>query len=476
MILHMFGILSILPGSIGNFRFLKIITIVIPVLLILILGILRHLFFEKIHPLILDGLLLCVVIIFAVFFSRFVFKSMARIQEDYKQRNWELNILNEIALTVNESLDLNVMLPGTMQKLNQVTRADSGDLFLIDERSRELLYSLHVGISAEASKLDPDLLMNGGLTGEVFHPDEVVIIQDMRNYENVFTAPLVAAGFRSLALVPIKSKNGNMGVLGLLSLKPEHFKLNEARLFNSISNLIAVAVENARRYEKVQAMAVAEERDRISKELHDGLAQVLGFVITKSQATRQILRKMAVANDYLVELENVAQEVYTDTREDILGLRTAISGDRDMISSLRGYLKRYSQMYGIKATLEVGDQIVPSLSPQVELQAIRIMQEALSNIRKHAEATHALVRVTANLNEVTLIIEDDGKGFDTRTLGQNDFSKFGIRTSRERAESIHSRLDIESIPEHGTKVTLSIPLNFPQSSAERGEEIENTDS
>jgi signal transduction histidine kinase len=104
------------------------------------------------------------------------------------------------------------------------------------------------------------------------------------------------------------------------------------------------------------------------------------------------------------------------------------------------------------------------------------MQEVLSNIRKHAEATHVLVKVATSDNEVTLRIEDDGKGFDIGELGPSDYSKFGIRTIKERAESVHSRLNIESKPEHGTKVTLSIPLNLPPPSAQRGEEIENTDS
>lgn len=377
---------------------------------------------------------------------------------------------------MNESLDLKIMLPYAMQKLIDTIGADSSDLFLIDEKSHEQVYTLHVGASSEKTKLDPGLLMKDRQISEAVRANEIVIIQDLNNSESPAIAALRAAGFRSLALIPIKSKHATMGVFELFSFKPNLFKFSEINLFAHISNLIAVAIENARRYEKVQAMAVAEERERISKELHDGLAQVLGFVITRSQATRKILRKIAVANDYLVELENVAQDIYTDTREDILGLRIAYSGDRDMVSALREYLKHFSQMHGIKSTFEVGDQIIPDLSPHVELQAIRIIQEALSNIRKHAEATQVFVKVTASANEVILSIQDDGKGFDVSQIEQNDFSKFGIRTSRERAESIHSKLDIESSPEHGTKVTLSIPLNLPLSSAEKSEESESTDS
>ena len=473
---RIFGKFPFFPDGAGNPRILRIIVIVSPALFIFLLELLRHLIFEETRPTIADSLLLLSVVILAAFFYRLVFSLMESTQQENLRRNRELGILNEIAATVNESLNLNVLLLQAMEKLIQVTKADSGELFLINERSRELSYTLHVGISTGVSKADSSSFTKDGLVGEVAKSNEPVIIQDIKNSESAFTTALAVAGFRSLAVVPLKSRGGFVGVFGLLSLKPGHFKLNDASLLINISNQIAVAIENARLYEKVQAVAIVEERERIAKELHDGLAQVLGYVITKSQATRQILNKIAVATDYLVELENVAQDVYTDTREGILGLRTAISGDRDMVSLLREYLTRFSQMHCIKTTLEVGEQVIPSMSPQVELQAIRIVQEALSNIRKHAEATHALVKVATSENEVTFVVEDDGKGFDIDKLGQSGRLTFGIRTIKERAESIHSRLDIESKPEHGTKVTLSIPLNLPPPSAQRGEEIESTDS
>lgn len=464
------------PDGTGSLRILKIIAIVSPALFILLLELLRHTIFEETRPMLLGNLLeLVIVVAAAFFFSRLVFGVINKVQEENLRRNRELAILNEVAQTVNESLELNVLLCRAMDKLIEVTAADSGELFLVDETSRELVHTLHGGLSTEVFKGDIRLKMSDGLIGQAARSNEPVVIQDLKNAQNGQTTALADAGVRSLAIVPLRSRSDTVGVVGLFSLKPDHFKLNEVGLLTNIGNQIAGAIENARLYEKVQAVAVLEERERISKELHDGLAQVLGYVITKSQAVRQLLRKMTVATDYLVELENVAQEVYTDTREAILGLRTAISGDRTMVSAIREYLARFTQMHGIKTTLEVGDRIIPSLSPQVELQAIRIVQEVLSNIRKHAEATRATVKVAAEDHAVTMVIEDDGKGFDIDKLGEGDWSKFGIRTIKERAESIHSRLGIESSPESGTRVTLSIPLT-PQPPAEQGEGNENTDS
>jgi signal transduction histidine kinase len=110
------------------------------------------------------------------------------------------------------------------------------------------------------------------------------------------------------------------------------------------------------------------------------------------------------------------------------------------------------------------------------LQALRIVQEALSNVRKHAEATRAIVKVAAGDNDVTIVVEDDGKGFDVNKAGKGDWTKFGLRNMKERADSIYANLFVESRPENGTKVTLSIPLTFSQGPGEEGEEIESTDS
>jgi two-component system nitrate/nitrite sensor histidine kinase NarX len=306
--------------------------------------------------------------------------------------------------------------------------------------------------------------------------DQHVIITNPMNFQGRPIASLVTAGVRSLAVVPLKSMSDTVGIACLFSLKRNNFGLNKKGLFFNIGNRIAMAIERARLYEKVQALAVLEERERISSELHDGLAQVLSYVITKSQATRQLLQKLTEANDFLGEIENVAQELYTDTREAIVGLRTAISGDRNMVSAIRDYVERFKQMHNIKTEFVITDLIIPSLSPQVELQAIRIVQEALSNIRKHAEATHAVISITKGDDAIIISVKDDGKGFDADILHNEDFTKIGLQNMKERANRIHSGLLIESSPQNGTEVTLRIPTNSFQISTEESREIENFNS
>jgi signal transduction histidine kinase len=470
------GRLTSFPGDGKTLKILKIITIASPALFIALLELLRYTIFDETRPTIWAiGALVFIVTVAAFFFSRLVFAAIDRVQNENRLRMRELAALSEINQTVIEFNTLNGLLNRVMDKLLQITSADIGELYLVEEQSRDLFLTLGSGSLGDGFTQEMKLQLKETLMTEGAKSDRPMIEINIKSSGNSPFAFLADAGVHSFATIPLKSRSGVIGVVCLFSLKAEFFEMDESSLLLNIGNPIASAIENARLYENVQAKAVLEERERISTELHDGLAQVLSYVITKSQATRQLLKKMTEANDYLVELENVAQEMYTDTREVILGLRTAISGDRSMVSALREYAARFNQMHNIKTELMVGDRIIPALPPQTELQVIRIVQEALSNVRKHAEATRATINITAGDNDVTIVVEDDGKGFDIKKA-RRDWSKFGLRNMKERANGIHGNLQIESSPDIGTKVILILPLTSSQVVGREGEESENTGS
>lgn len=462
---------SLFPNAGKSLTLLKVITIVSPVLFFFLLEVLRRTVFKEFLPTIWFNLsLFFIILVAAFFFSRLVFAVIDRLQRENLQRMQELAILNEVYRIVDESHNLNTLLKRAMHKLVQITAADCGELYLFNEQSHDLMHTLHVGLMEDVFKQETQSQLKERLMKEGTRLNQQVIMENLADFQGGLNLSLADMGILSSIIIPLRSRDTTSGIAYLFSTHPKHFKPDESDLLVDVGSRIAVAIERARLYNKVQAMAVLEERERISAELHDGLAQVLGYVITKSQATRQLLRKMATASDYLVELEKVAQEVYMDTREAILGLSTAISGDRNMVSALREYAVRFTQMNGIKTDLiTIDDNVIPSLSPQIELQAIRIVQEALSNIRKHSGATSVKIQVAAEENEVTIAVEDDGKGFDVEKNGEEDWTKFGLRNMKERANSIKGTLLVESKPEAGTKITLGIPLTFSQTALEEGE-------
>ena len=128
------------------------------------------------------------------------------------------------------------------------------------------------------------------------------------------------------------------------------------------------------------------------------------------------------------------------------------------MSTLKEYIFRFSQLSNIKTELEISDGRPPALPTTIELQVIRIIQESLTNVRKHARANHAWVRFVTRGEQAEIVIEDDGQGFDSTRIRRGDWPQFGLQTMRERAESVKGTLDIRSTPGKGTKVTLRVPL------------------
>ena len=157
------------------------------------------------------------------------------------------------------------------------------------------------------------------------------------------------------------------------------------------------------------------------------------------------------------ELEDVAgvcHEAYRDVREAILGLREADRGDRTLIESLGRYAAAFSRQNGIVTRFTTVGPPDLALEPGREVQVLRIVQEALTNARKHSGARHIRVHVASDDVRATFSVTDDGRGFDPATLSE---SGFGLSTMRERAESVDGRLEVDTGPGRGTRVLVAVP-------------------
>jgi signal transduction histidine kinase len=229
-------------------------------------------------------------------------------------------------------------------------------------------------------------------------------------------------------------------------------------VFNEITELKRA---QALLFQHQRSLATLEERDRIARELHDSLGQVLGYVNVQAQAIRELLAhgETATADAHLAQLANVAKDAHTDVREYILCVRTAVSPERGFVSALQQYLQRFSQNYGIRTELNGPEALkARGLQPTTEVQLLRIVQEALSNVRKHSSARAVRVNLTVDADQAEVVIEDDGRGFDPVQLAVGDRQHFGVGIMRERAEEIGGTLEVQSAPEQGTRVIVRVPL------------------
>jgi signal transduction histidine kinase len=158
----------------------------------------------------------------------------------------------------------------------------------------------------------------------------------------------------------------------------------------------------------------------------------------------------------LDQLADAAREVYTDAREGINALRTELGPGLDFRQAIEQYLERWQSQSGITGRLSVEGEL--QLPATVELQLLRILQEALANTRKHSGASNVDVALRQHDGRVFASVVDDGAGFDPAGLKRSDFPRFGLAIMRERAESIDGRLEVSSQPGGGTQVRIEVPL------------------
>ncbi|TCL70732.1 PAS domain S-box-containing protein [Hydrogenispora ethanolica] len=216
----------------------------------------------------------------------------------------------------------------------------------------------------------------------------------------------------------------------------------------------------ARLLEQQKALAILTERDRISRELHDGQGQIWGYFNMQLEAARSLIARnnAAGAAELLAQLAGVVRTVHAGIRESIDGLQTAAAAAGDLLQRLSEYLDWFGRNYGIRTELAVaGESLAGKLSPVTEAQLLRIVQEALANAKKHANPSRILVTVAGGAGRATITVEDDGCGFEPDP-GQRNRGSYGLKIMRERAEDIGGELRVESAVGSGTRVTVSVRL------------------
>ncbi len=218
--------------------------------------------------------------------------------------------------------------------------------------------------------------------------------------------------------------------------------------------LEALHLQNAR------SQATLEERERLAREMHDLLSQALGFLKLKAAVIDDLLTRgqIAKAQASVREVKEVARETYFDVREAIFGLHHLGSRQGEFVPALAEFLAVYRTHYGVPVYLVADEQSPPSFSPDVTLQLMRIIQEALTNVRKHSNAHEVKVQLEQVDHHWRIVVEDDGQGFDPKRMSNSGQQSLGLQIMRERASSIGAQFEVDSRPDGGTRVAVCIPL------------------
>ncbi len=262
---------------------------------------------------------------------------------------------------------------------------------------------------------------------------------------------------RAWAARPMRGPGGLLGELCVVRAG-RAFTVQERSLLGALADMAAIAVRTARLHEAEEQWTIHAERDRIARELHDSLAQVLG-VIHLQLRSLETRAKDEASHGMAAELSGIAEtadEAYRDVREAILGLRETVREDGGFEGSLREYLRKYSRQTGIAATFACEGEARRALSPRVEVQLLRVVQEALTNTRKHSHAKRVSVSMDCTGQVAILTIEDDGVGFDPSTVARSMEGGFGLASMRERVEQIGGRIAVHTAPNEGTIVRVEL--------------------
>lgn len=390
------------------------------------------------------------------------FDLLSRLERRLERRGREFAALHESVEEMYGEPEFAGVLQKVADRAVALSRARYGALLLANS-SGTVSHFVTSGMRARVRGVDfaPDPGGDGGSEagGDGAVGGEISFrLVDVEDDPGAFGFP-IGHGLRPLLSAPIDCKEPFTGRLYVAErVGASEFTDHDQETLAFFADAAAIAIDNAYLNDLLRSYAVAEERSRIGGEIHDGMAQILAYVNTKAQAVEAHIEadRPNEAREQLDQLAGAARMAYTDAREGILALRTQAGPRRTFVEALELFVEAWQAQSGIPAELKVHGEV--NLGPMVELQLLRVVQEALANVRKHSGADRALVSIERMPGSLAVLVQDNGVGFDPATMARTDFPRFGLAIMRERAESVGGTLEVDSSPGGGTRVRINVPF------------------
>jgi signal transduction histidine kinase len=372
--------------------------------------------------------------------------------------------LGQVAEEITSELELDRILPKVMQIAVDIVETDGGVIALLDEVRNVITYPYLYRLPQELA--DVTVSKGEGLSGEVMTTGKPTVIDNYKAYGRAVPA-FVNAGLTSVTVVPIVSGDRTFGALSILSInKVKSFSERDVAILTAIGRQAGIAIENAYLYENMRfyarriTQAQESERKRIARELHDDTIQSLIALTRHMEAlttSSDGLSPSAIARIEALQVEtgNVIKRVRRFSQD----LRPSILDDLGLFPTLEEMTTNLNREEGLQAEFRVqGEE--RRLSTEVELTLFRIAQEALNNVRRHAQASRVVTEVEISDSAIRLTVEDDGIGFKPPTLADHPASATGLGLigMHERARLLSGTLVIDSAPGEGTRVLVNVPV------------------
>ena len=373
---------------------------------------------------------------------------------ELEEKHERLESLYEVTALVARATTLDELAQGFVKSITRIAHADAVALRWSDQANQRYLMLAAHGLPS--AMVDAELCIDKGDC----HCGSATPLKGLRVIPiHAITTPTLQhcakAGFDTVVNIPVYFHDKLMGEIDLFFNTRVSPSIAERSLLEALSSQLASAMENLRLNALEKEAAVSQERHLLSRELHDSIAQSLAFLKIQVQ-----LMRTAVQSGNANEIKKVVEEIdlgvresYADVRELLLNYRTRTNTE-DIEPALATTLRKFEHQSGLTATLTMQGQGLP-LPPDLQIQVLHIVQEALSNVRKHARASQVWLNVNQQ-PEWRFEVRDDGLGFIPQN-DQLDETHVGLRIMSERAQRIGAELSITSTPGLGSTVTLTMP-------------------
>lgn len=371
---------------------------------------------------------------------------------DIEEKNRELAALYEIAAYLAAPAEIEALCCGVLEKLCALLGAQAGAARLIDAKTQEMEVIASLNMPEHLLQAEARLPVGTCLCGQA--AANGCAVTERPADQSGLLLHCSKSGLPAMVAIPIMSKHQVFGIYNLFFGEPRQLATNEVQLLEAVGQHLGVAIDNLRLAVREKEMAVSEERNLLAQELHDSIAQSLAFLNIQAQMLQGSLQsgQLDPAREELSRMREGIQESYDNVRELLVHFRIKVE-HADLGDAIRSALDKFEGQTGIRTHFERhGEQAVPTAASPIQI--LHIVQEALSNVRKHAAAEEVWVAMDCD-DDFVITVRDDGLGFDPAVeLG---VEHVGIGIMRERAHRIGARLALNSEPGRGTCVTLALP-------------------
>ncbi|NCF64834.1 MAG: GAF domain-containing protein [Chloroflexi bacterium] len=375
-------------------------------------------------------------------------------------RNRELAILNEIASSLNQEVDLDAALKTALAKVADLLGLRTGWIWLLSgEKAGEpylaAAQNLPPALRNEPQRMEGDCYcLSTFRSGDLSGAANINVVSCSR------LSGLVdgTGGLLTHTSVPLYASHGTrLGVLNVAGSQWRELSPEELQLLHTIGDLLSITIERARLFARSAQIGAAEERNRLAREIHDTLAQNLA-AITLQMETADALIEAGAGQEAIAATVRKALALsrsgLDEARRSVLDLRAAPLEGRTLAPAMERLVQDFQGRTGIAVRFDLVGAHAP-LPHRIEVSIYRITQEALANVQQHAAAKQVDIKLIVTPDSLQLSIQDDGRGFQPQAIPEGHYGLIGIN---ERVHLMGGKLDLQSAPGAGTQLAISIPL------------------